>query len=192
MKYKIWGKGIFDYSLAIILVIPFSVLIIVFGTLNFLSVGLPVFFNQPRVGRNGKIFKIYKLRTMVGTNINSEFASSETHRITQFGNFLRKTRIDELPQIINVLKGEMSFIGPRPEQPDFVKRYCEIIDDYNHRHFVKPGITGLAQVENGYTDSDEGTKQKLKFDLLYIQKLDLKTDLKIIYKTFFEVVRMTG
>lgn len=192
MVYKNFGKFIFDYILVVVLFVPFCILIIIFGTLNFFSVGLPIFFTQLRVGKDGKVFKIYKLRTMAGVNDKSKFASDEAHRITKFGMFLRKTRIDELPQIFNILKGEMSFIGPRPEQPVFVERYSDIITNYNSRHAVRPGITGLAQVENGYTDSDRGTKNKVRFDLLYIKKLNFFTDLNIIYKTLFEVVRMTG
>lgn len=192
MFYRKYGKVVFDYILSLLLLPFFLVIIFVAGTVNVFFVGWPVFFTQERVGKNGKIFKIYKLRTMSGVGGSSKFASAEQHRITSFGKLLRKARIDELPQIINILKGEMSLIGPRPEQPSFVERYSEIIANYDKRHVIKPGLTGLAQIENGYTDNDDGTRNKVEYDLLYVRKLNFSTDLNIMYKTIFEVVQMTG
>ena len=127
-----------------------------------------VFYTQTRVGKNGKLFKIIKFRSMV---MNAESSTGHTlswegdPRITPFGNFLRKSHFDELPQLFNVLLGDMAFIGPRPERPEFTNQYDLEIPSYSERHFVKPGITGLAQIALVYNATAE---QKLRYDLLYI------------------------
>ncbi|MGH1577909.1 sugar transferase [Planktotalea sp.] len=129
-------------------------------------------FSQNRVGQRGKIFKIYKFRTMTcqGEARPARFAPQEQDRISRIGRFLRSTRIDELPQIINVLKGEMSLVGPRPEQVAFYRMYEHSIPGYARRQLVRPGITGLAQLKYGYTSDEAGTTRKLKWDLAYITR----------------------
>jgi len=153
----------------------------------------PVVYRQKRVGLNGKIFLIYKLRTM---RVNAEkfsgavWARENDPRITSVGKVLRKAHIDEIPQLFNVLKGEMSIVGPRPERPEIVTDLKTIIHDYEKRLQVKPGITGLAQVWHKYDETIEDVKKKIKFDLLYIRKMCLLADLKILASTI--VVVLTG
>src|SRR5699024_2810217 len=143
----------------------------------------PMFFAQDRVGRGNKIFRIYKLRSMRtdAEQSGAQFAKQRDSRITPVGRFIRKTRIDEIPQFINVLKGEMSLIGPRPEQYDFVKEFEMKIPFYSYRHVVRPGITGWAQVTQGYAASTDDTKLKIEYDLYYIKNFSLWLDLLIVF-----------
>lgn len=177
----------------------------------------PVFYKQIRVGLNrrkrrkstqhnivekkrngdnlGSLFVIYKLRTMY---CNAErgtgpvWAKQNDDRITSIGRFLRKTRLDEVPQFFNVLKGEMSIIGPRPERPEFVRQLNKSICHYYKRYYVKPGITGLAQVRFHYASSISDTKKKLRYDLLYLRKGSLLIDLRILLSTFTTVFLAKG
>ena len=154
----------------------------------------PLFYTQERVGKNGVPFKIYKLRSMV---INAEkdgavWATENDSRITKFGGFLRKSRLDEVPQFINVLKGEMSMIGPRPERPSFVKELSESLTFYEIRHVVKPGVTGWAQVKMEYGSSVEDSLRKLQYDLYYIKHRSFFLDLNIIVKTLSTVLFYRG
>lgn len=143
----------------------------------------PVFYTQRRVGRGKRVFRLYKFRTMVQDaekKTGPVLAAENDPRITPVGKFLRATRLDELPQLFNVLKGEMSFVGPRPERPVFVEEFERQYPDYPYRHLVKPGITGLAQVAGKYTTSPE---DKLRFDLYYIRNYSLFLDFKIMLQT---------
>ena len=144
-----------------------------------------VLFTQQRIGQGGKLFTMYKFRSMVMTaeDHGAQMATNGDMRVTKFGSFIRKTRLDELPQFINVLKGEMSLIGPRPEQLDFVIRFNETIPFYRYRHIVKPGISGWAQVMQGYASDEDETKVKLEHDFFYIKNLSLTLDLLIVIKT---------
>lgn len=126
---------------------------------------------------------MWKFRTMVGSSDDSKFATQEQFRITNMGAFLRNKHIDELPQIWNVIKGDMSIIGPRPEQKRFVMEYLEHIPSYKDRNLIRPGVTGLAQVELGYTDDLHGTRDKLSYDLDYIKNSGIKMELSIVLKT---------
>ena len=143
----------------------------------------------------GRPFTIYKFRTMV---VDAEqgtppmWAKERDPRITPLGRFLRKTRIDEFPQFINVLKGDMSIVGPRPERAYFIGRIEKDLPEFHLRLRAKPGITGLAQVELGYTNTDEGLRDKLRHDLAYIGRLSLVTDLKILFRTVFVVLTGRG
>lgn len=142
----------------------------------------PAFYLQERVGRNGKYFKVIKLRSM-GVDAEkkgAQWADKNDPRVTKIGAFIRKTRIDEIPQFFNVLQGDMSMIGPRPERPMFTAQFNEEIPDFVKRLAVKPGVTGWAQVNGGY---DITPKEKLKLDLYYIENSSLLMDLKIIFKT---------
>jgi len=146
----------------------------------------PVFYRQARVGRNGINFDLFKFRSM---RMDAEkdgivqWAAENDPRITRIGNFLRRTRIDELPQILNILKGDMSFVGPRPERPEFVSRLTEEIEYYKHRHHLKPGLTGWAQLCYPYGASIEDTREKLQYDLYYIKNQNLLLDLIILLQT---------
>ncbi|MCI9843906.1 sugar transferase [Flavobacterium pectinovorum] len=153
-----------------------------------------LFYTQERVGKNGRVFQIYKFRTMTE---NSEtngavFATSNDKRITPFGKFMRKTRIDELPQFINVLKGDMAVIGPRPERPFFVKEIAEVMPFYETRHVIKPGLTGWAQVNYSYGESIEESLIKLQYDLYYIKHRSVFLDLSITFKTITTVLFYRG
>jgi len=175
----------------------------------------PVFYSQTRVGLNrrrcdrracqqadvvdyrkrerrrvdylGKLFRVYKFRTMVNDaekECGAVWASENDTRITRVGQFLRMARIDEIPQFINILLGDMSLVGPRPERPEFVRELAGQIRGYSGRLQVKPGLTGLAQIENGYDSSVSTVVQKVKWDLTYIKSRSILTDIKIILKTF--------
>ncbi|WP_159023069.1 sugar transferase [Formosa sp. L2A11] len=154
----------------------------------------PLFYKQERVGLHGKLFSIIKFRTMVvdAEKNGAVWASKNDARITAFGKFLRLTRIDEIPQCLNVLKGEMSLIGPRPERPKFVKELAEVIPFYEARHMVKPGITGWAQVKVRYGDSVSDSLMKLQYDLFYIKRRSFFLDLNILVKTVTAVVFFRG
>ncbi|NNE32695.1 MAG: sugar transferase [Winogradskyella sp.] len=154
----------------------------------------PLFYVQERVGRNSKPFWIIKLRTMV---INAEddgvkWAIKNDKRITPFGNFLRRSRLDEIPQFINVLKGDMSVIGPRPERPFFVNELSRIIPFYETRHIIKPGLTGWAQVKTRYGSSVDDSLMKLQYDLYYIKHRSVFLDFSIAIKTLSTILYYRG
>ncbi len=153
-----------------------------------------LFYTQERVGKNGDIFKILKFRTMV-SNAEKEgavFSLPNDCRVTPFGKFMRKTRIDEIPQFINILSGEMAVIGPRPERPVFVKEIAEIMPFYETRHVIKPGLTGWAQVNYSYGESIEDSLIKLQYDLYYIKHRSVFLDLNITIKTISTVLFYRG
>lgn len=145
------------------------------------SSGNPIYM-QERVGINGQKFIMYKLRSMYldAEKDGHQWAVKDDHRITKVGKFLRRTRIDEFPQIINIIKGEMSFIGPRPERPEFVNEFLKYIPDFNDRLTIPPGITGWAQVNGGY---DLTPNEKLKYDKYYIEHESFRLDWLILFKT---------
>ena len=154
----------------------------------------PVFFWQQRVGTYGKAFNMLKFRSMTtdSEKEGSQFASNGDARVTRVGRIIRKMRIDEIPQLFNVLRGEMSVIGPRPEQVKFVEKFNRTIPNYADRHVVAPGITGLAQTVQGYVDDENGTIMKLKYDLEYINNLSFVMDMKIVYKTIYTIITGFG
>jgi len=171
------------------LIVVFSPLIILLSLITSIAIKLdskgPLLFTQERVGKNGELFTLYKFRSMItdAEAEGSQFADKKDDRVTRVGQFIRKFRIDELPQFWNVLKGDMSLIGPRPEQKDFVEYFEEEIPFYSYRHKVRPGITGWAQVQDGYAASLSATKRKLEYDLYYVKNLSLSLDLLIVYAT---------
>ncbi len=170
------------------ILIPIILLINVFGNKG------KLFYTQERVGKNGKTFQIFKFRTMI-ENAEKEgamFSKQNDYRITPFGRFLRKTRIDEIPQFINILKGDMAVIGPRPERPFFVKEIAEIMPFYETRHVIKPGLTGWAQVNYSYGESIEDSLIKLQYDLYYIKHRSVFLDLNIAIKTISTVLFYKG
>ncbi len=154
----------------------------------------PLFYSQERVGRNSKPFRILKLRTMI-VNAESDgikWAQKNDVRITKFGNFLRRSRIDEIPQFYNVLKGDMSIIGPRPERPFFVNELSRIIPFYETRHIIKPGLTGWAQVNTRYGSSIDDSLTKLQYDLYYIKHRSVFLDFSISVKTLSTILYYRG
>lgn len=161
---------------------------------NLISNKGPLFYTQERVGKNGIPFKIYKLRSMVvnAEKAGAQFAQKGDVRVTKFGRFLRNTRIDEIPQFLNVIKGDMSIIGPRPERPVFVKELSEKIPFYEVRHLVKPGVTGWAQVNADYGSTDADVLEKLQFDLYYIKHRSLFLDISIVIKTLSTIIFYRG
>lgn len=155
----------------------------------------PVLFSQNRVGKNGRVFKLYKFRTMrqdAEAGTGAVWAQQNDPRITTVGRFLRKTRLDEIPQLWNVLKGDMGFVGPRPERPEFVQWLVDAIPYYNLRHIIRPGLTGWAQVKYQYGASLAETQQKLSYDLYYIKHISLMLDLMIIFGTIKTVLLRRG
>ncbi len=155
----------------------------------------PAFYAQERVGRDGKTFRVLKFRSMridAEKNGKPQWAAQNDPRVTRVGNFMRKTRIDELPQILNVFKGEMSFVGPRPERPYFVEQLIEVVPYYNVRHSIKPGITGWAQVRYGYGSSAEDALQKLQYDLYYVKNNSLFLDVLVLVNTLKVVLFRSG
>ena len=171
-----------------VLILPF----ILVG--NFFGNKGPLLYRQERVGKNGKLFKIVKLRSMI---VNAEtngakWAAVDDVRITKFGKFLRRSRIDEVPQFINIIKGEMSVIGPRPERPFFVGELSEVIPFYQTRHIIKPGLTGWAQVKTRYGASVDDSLTKLQYDLFYIKHRSIFLDLNIMVKTLSTVLFYRG
>ena len=148
------------------------------------SDGGPVLFKQIRTGKNGEPFTMYKFRSMRvdAEKDGAKWATANDSRITPVGNILRKSRIDEIPQLLNVLKGEMSFIGPRPERPEFNEMLMREIPFYNLRHLVRPGVTGWAQVLYRYGASVKDAEEKLKYDLYYIKNFSLILEFSIILK----------
>ena len=193
-KLYLFFNRIFDIFLSLfgllagILISPIILLGNMFGNRG------PIFYSQKRVGKNGRHFKIYKLRSMIrnAEKDGAKFASAKDVRVTKFGRFLRKSRLDEIPQFINVLKGEMSIIGPRPERPVFVKDLSAKIPFYEVRHLVKPGVTGWAQVNAKYGSTQEDSLQKLQYDLYYIKHRSLFLDVTIIIKTLSTIVFYRG
>lgn len=179
-----------------------SVLGLLFGVLllPFIIIGNAIgnrgalFYTQERVGKNGALFKIFKFRTMIqNAEANGAvFSSANDRRITAFGKFLRRTRIDEIPQFVNILKGEMAVIGPRPERPFFVKEIAEIMPFYETRHVIKPGLTGWAQVNYSYGESLEDSLVKLQYDLYYIKHRSIFLDFTIAFKTISTVLFYRG
>jgi exopolysaccharide biosynthesis polyprenyl glycosylphosphotransferase len=154
-----------------------------------------IFYTQDRVGLNGKIFRVYKFRTMVANaeaQTGAVFSSKGDPRITRVGNFMRKIRLDEAPQLINILRGDMSLIGPRPERPEHVKRLTEKIPFYRTRNVIRPGLTGWAQVRYEYGSTDEDALIKLQYDLYYIRHQSLLLDLNILIRTVGRVLKMSG
>jgi sugar transferase (PEP-CTERM system associated) len=154
----------------------------------------PIFFRQTRVGLRGRLFKVVKFRTMRqdAEAKGAVWATKDDPRVTRFGRFMRKTRVDEIPQLWNVLCGEMSFVGPRPERPEFVQWLTTAIPYYDLRHLIRPGLTGWAQVRYQYGASLEETKQKLEYDLYYVKHLSLGLDLLIMFETIKTIILRRG
>jgi len=179
-------KRVMDISVSLIGLIPGIPLLLISGLLIKLSSPGPVIYRQRRVGLGGVPYVLYKLRTM-RTDAESDgavWAQKQDARVTRVGYFFRKWRIDEIPQLFNILKGEMSLVGPRPERPEFTEKLATFIPFYNERHLVQPGLTGWAQVRYPYAASFEAAARKLQFDLYYIKNMSFLLDVSILLRTF--------
>jgi lipopolysaccharide/colanic/teichoic acid biosynthesis glycosyltransferase len=184
-------KRTFDLLLCLLLIPLLILLTIMIFFLNiFLNKGT-VYFIQKRMGKNCKPFYAIKFRTMSSIKlIERKFSDPlEVDRVTKLGNILRKTKIDELPQILNVLKGDMSLIGPRPDYYEHALKFIEYVPSYKLRHSIRPGISGLSQIRLGYAEGLSATKKKSKIDLFYIDNASLKLDLKIFLGTIFTILK---
>lgn len=193
-KLYVYYSRIFDIVFSLIGLVGFFLIAPILWLINLFANKGSFFYTQERVGKNGIPFTIYKLRTMVqdAEKNGAVFATANDNRITPFGKFLRKTRLDELPQFINVLKGDMAVIGPRPERPVFVNEISATIPLYQTRHVIKPGLTGWAQVNYSYGSNLEDSLMKLRYDLYYIKHRSLFLDMNIVVKTMSTVLFFRG
>jgi exopolysaccharide biosynthesis polyprenyl glycosylphosphotransferase len=179
-------KRVFDLVVAMALLVLTLPITAITALLIAIESGAPVIYRQDRIGHHGKTFTVLKFRSMrkdAEKDGQPEWAQTDDARVTALGRFLRHSRIDELPQLINVLKGDMSFVGPRPERPVFVKLLTEQIPFYAVRHSVKPGITGWAQVRYSYGATVEQSMRKLEYDLYYVKNHTIFLDLLILLET---------
>jgi lipopolysaccharide/colanic/teichoic acid biosynthesis glycosyltransferase len=190
------GKRLFDLLFSLLLIfLTGPILLFAILLLWLSSLGTkPVIYRQTRIGLNGETFTLLKLRTM---KVDAEYQGprmtlKNDPRITRLGHLLRRSRIDELPQLINVLRGDMSLIGPRPERPEFAVRFEREIEGYAWRYRVMPGITGLAQVRMGYAENMREAALKFYYDITYIRNRGLYTDFSILLQTLFVVVTGKG
>jgi sugar transferase (PEP-CTERM system associated) len=180
---------------AAVLLLAGPAMLIVAAVLKATSPGANVLYSQKRVGKDGKVFTIHKFRSMrpdAEKHTGAVWSQKNDPRVTKVGRILRRTRLDELPQLWNVLVGDMSFVGPRPERPEFVRDLTEKIPFYGQRHVVRPGITGWAQVRHSYGSSIEDALQKLQFDLFYIKHMSIAFDLFICLETLKTVAVRCG
>lgn len=184
-------QRILDIILSLIGLIVGMPLMFIFGIFIKIEDKGPMTYKQERVGKNGRVFYIYKLRSMRtdAEKFGAKWADKDDPRITKVGKFIRKTRIDELPQLFNILKGDMSIIGPRPERPSFTAQFNEEIPGFINRLAIKPGLTGWAQVNGGYEITPE---EKLKEDMYYIRNRSVSLDIKILFMTVKVVLTGDG
>lgn len=184
-------KRIFDILGALVGIVIFSPLYLFIYIVQKLSYKGPAIFAQERIGKGGKPFVIYKFRTMIVNNESNgipQLAEVDDQRLTKFGKFLRSHHLDELPQLWNVLKGDMSFVGPRPERKYFIDKIMEIDPRYELLYAIRPGVTSYATLYNGYTDTMEKMLRRLELDLYYMENSSWKFDLTILWKTFTSLI----
>jgi lipopolysaccharide/colanic/teichoic acid biosynthesis glycosyltransferase len=182
-------KRLFDIVFSLVGLVVLSPLFLVFSIILLFSKG-PVIFRQERIGYKGKPFTIYKFRTMsidAETDGIPRLEAERNRYLTPFGRFLRAHHLDELPQLWNVLKGDMSFVGPRPERQYFIDQINRETDDYRYIYLMRPGVTSYATIYNGYTDTMDKMLKRLEYDLDYLDNRNIFTDLGIIFKTVFSV-----
>lgn len=184
--YKKYIKRLLDILLSFIALVILSPVIIIVAVLVRIKLGKPVLFKQERPGKDAKIFRMYKFRTMTDAKDEKGELLPDKDRLTRFGRILRSTSLDELPELINILKGDMSIIGPRPLLVEYLPLYDSV---QKHRHDVRPGLTGLAQV-SGRNTVDWNTRFEL--DVEYVNNVTLKKDLSIFFVTFYKVIKRVG
>ncbi len=187
-------KRVMDLLVSAIMLVATLPIIVVTAAAIYLESGGPVLYRQERVGRRGRVFTLLKFRSMrQDAEANGAvWALKNDMRVTRIGNFIRRTRIDELPQLINVLKGDMSFVGPRPERPQFVAELSQAIPYYDLRHYVKPGITGWAQILYPYGASINDAREKLQYDLYYLKNYSIFLDINILLQTIQVILWRKG
>jgi sugar transferase (PEP-CTERM system associated) len=187
-------KRLMDVAVSVVLLLLFSPFLIAAAIAIKIDDGGPVVYSQERVSRNEKPFRIYKMRTMRvdAESAGAVWAQNRDPRITRVGNFLRQTRIDEMPQLVNVLRGDMSLVGPRPERPAFVQQLAEHLPLYHERHMVKAGLTGWAQINYPYGASIDDARSKLSYDLYYVKNFSVLFDLLILLQTLRVVLWPSG
>ena len=178
-------KRTFDITASTLLLLATFPIMLATALLIYLEDRGPVFYRQIRVGKNWKLVNVLKFRSMRtdAEKNGAQWATTNDDRVTKIGRFIRKTRIDELPQMFNVLRGDMSFVGPRPERPEFVEQFSQSIPFYAERHRVKPGVTGWAQISYPYGASEKDTIEKLQYDLYYVKNYSIFLDLTILFQT---------
>jgi lipopolysaccharide/colanic/teichoic acid biosynthesis glycosyltransferase len=178
-------KRLTDVVLALAILVVLAPLALAAVVLIKVTTGGPVTYSQLRVGRYGRLFRILKLRTMAvdAEDDGPQWSPRDDPRRTPVGRVLRRLRIDELPQVVNVFRGDMSFVGPRPERPEFVTQLERAIPYYSWRHLVRPGLTGWAQINHPYGSSMEDARRKLEYDLYYVRHASLATDLAVVLRT---------
>ncbi len=181
--YAKYIKRTLDLILSLMALIVLMPLMIIIGILVRINLGSPIIFKQKRPGKNEKIFTLYKFRTMTDKRDIDGNLLPDEYRLTKFGKFLRSTSLDELPELINIIKGDMAIVGPRPLLVEYLPYYTE---EEKHRHDVRPGLTGLAQV-NGRNEIS--WEEKLKYDTEYIKEISFYSDLKIIFKTIKKTIK---
>lgn len=184
--YAKYIKRMLDFILSLIALIVLSPLMLIIGILVRIKLGKPIIFKQKRPGKNEKIFTLYKFRTMTDAKDEEGNLLPDSERLTKFGIFLRSTSLDELPELINIIKGEMAIVGPRPLLVEYLPLYNE---EQKHRHDVRPGLTGLAQISGRNAIEWE---EKFKEDIEYINNITFIQDTKIILKTFIKVFKRDG
>jgi exopolysaccharide biosynthesis polyprenyl glycosylphosphotransferase len=193
---KTWqraAKRFVDLVVALLVLVPLMPLWLLTALLIRIDSPGPMIISQERVGKRGKLFRLYKFRSMImdaEKETGPVWAAPDDRRITRVGRFLRRFRLDEIPQFLNVLKGEMSLVGPRPERPFFVEQLKKEVGFYTRRLLVRPGITGWAQVKQQYDASLDDVRKKIRYDLHYLENMSLTLDLKIVFRTL--VVALTG
>lgn len=182
--YRKYFKRLFDFICSLLALIVLSPVLLIIALLVRIKLGTPVIFKQKRPGLNEKIFTLYKFRTMTDQKDDKGNLLSDELRLTKFGKMLRSTSLDELPELINILIGDMSIVGPRPLLPEYLPYYTE---EEQHRHDVRPGLTGLAQV-NG-RNAISSWEERFEYDLQYVRNCTLILDIKILFKTVLKVLK---
>ncbi|KEI35432.1 lipid carrier : UDP-N-acetylgalactosaminyltransferase [Francisella sp. W12-1067] len=184
--YTLFFKRVFDFILSLIALVILSPVILILATLIRFKLGSPVLFKQPRPGKSEKIFNLYKFRTMIDARDDGGNLLPDSERITKFGKFIRSTSLDELPSLINILKGDMSIVGPRP----LLVEYLELYDNQQKkRHLVRPGLTGWAQI-NGRNATT--WQARFENDIYYLSNISFMFDIRIIVRTFIKVFKRSG
>lgn len=189
-KFERCIKRFVDFFISVVCLIIFSPLFLIIAVLILLEDGQPVIFSQERIGLGGKPFNLYKFRSMIvnAEQNGPELYQEDDQRLTRIGRFLRNHHLDELPQLWNVVKGDMAFIGPRPERKYFIDKIMERDGRYELLYQLRPGVTSYATLYNGYTDTMEKMLRRLELDLYYLEHQSLWFDLKILAKTFVFIV----
>ena len=184
--YQKWGKRLFDIVTSVIGIVILSPILLLTASIIVVFMGRPVIFTQKRPGKDEKIFKLYKFRTMTQVKSSMDALESDASRLTKIGLFLRKTSIDELPELWNILKGDMSVVGPRPLLVEYLPLYS---DEQKQRHQVRPGLTGLAQTKgrNAIT-----WNEKFNYDIQYVNNISFKKDIQILFNTVIKVLKKEG